>query len=74
MSNPEADRNPDIITGFIIGSNPYSLLLREPALKGSSTHLQIRLRTDRSVSDVQGQAGPWTFLDGSQPFPDMSGP
>ena len=34
MSNPEADRNPDLITGFIIGSNPYSLLLREPPLKG----------------------------------------
>ena len=34
MSNPEADRNPDLIKGLIKAKNPYLRTLREPSLSG----------------------------------------
>ena len=47
MSNPEADRNPDLITGLIIDSKslfPYSegAFFKEPALRYTHTYFFLR--------------------------------
>ena len=50
MSNPEADRNPDLITGLIKAQNPYLRTLREASLKGSVPVVRI-------VYKVQSRGG-----------------